>query len=142
MWKAPAPTGTGAASAGGTSEGGAVRIGGAPRARLAACACNVDGVAARSTTPPEAGASCPPDAVAYLGAFTGAFTGAFRGALTAEAVVHFAGGAGAPSPAARTRAPSASSKSAGVGMRRAVVAETGPGATRTVRTRAISIAGP
>src|SRR5690242_10858928 len=120
MWKAPAPTGaggTGTAAPSGTRDGGAVRIGGAARARLAACACNVDGVAPRPEAAPEAGAGCPPDAVAYMGAFMAAFTGA----LAAEAVVHLACGAGAPSPAARTRAPSASSKSAGVGTRPAVV---------------------
>src|SRR5215467_9958574 len=127
MWKAPPPTGAGtAAKRGWARAGGAVRIGALPLARLAACACKVEGVAPN----PEACTGVSPDAVAYMGG------------LAAEAVVHLGCGPGAPSPTAPTRVRSASSNGAGVATRSAVVGWVGPGESRTVRTRAISIAGP
>src|SRR5262252_1499033 len=122
MWKAPAPTGAGAAATRGwTRDGGAV-TGGTPRARFAACACNVEGGAPDPEAPSEACAGVAPDAVAYMGG------------LAAEPVVHVGRGPGTPSPPARTGA-SASSKPTGVETRTAVVGWTGPGETRTVRTR-------
>src|SRR5262245_66467437 len=109
MWKAPPATG------GWTRDGGAVRIGGSPRARFAACACNVEGVAPK----PEACAGFSPEAVAYIGG------------LAAEAVVHFGCGSGGPSAAPRTRVRSASSTSAGGATRATVVGWTGAGERQT-----------
>src|SRR5690348_8615383 len=122
MWKAPAPTGAGAAATRGwTRDGGAV-TGGSPRARFAACACNVEGGAPDPEAPSEACAGGARDAVAYMGG------------MTAETVVHTGRGPGTPSPTARTGLPSASSNPAGVETRTAALSWTGRGETRTVRT--------
>src|SRR6516225_4872007 len=143
MWKAPAPTGAGGAAAAGWTRASGAVIGGSPRARFVACTCKVEGAAPNPEAPPEARADVSPDAVAYIGGLAGE--------RAAEPVVHVGCASATPSPAARTRVPSAASKPAGVATGTAVVGwrvpgetrpgETGPGETRTLRTRAISIAG-